>query len=76
MCIPKQRGNDPGKEENTMKYIFTDYKGGSGRKLTEREVRERLTDRQITEGRQAKLEDPLEDVSFMTSGGLIHFELD
>ena len=76
MCIPKQRGSNPGKEENTMKYIFTDHKGGSRRELTEREARERLTDRQIAEGRQAMLEDPNEEVSYMTSGGTIHFELD
>ena len=59
-----------------MKYIFTDHKGGSRRELTEHEARERLTDRQIAEGRQAMLEDPNEEVSYMTAGGMIHFELD
>ena len=59
-----------------MKYFFTDYKGGSRRRLSQQELRQRLTDRQIAEGQQAKREDPFEEVSYMTDGGMIHFELD
>ena len=59
-----------------MKYYFTDRQGRNTRKLTRKELRERLTERQIAEGEQAKREDPLEEVSCMTDGGIIYFELD
>lgn len=59
-----------------MKYIFTNRVGGGRREITEQELRQRLTDRQIAEGQQAKREDPFEEVSYMTAGGMIHFELD
>ena len=59
-----------------MKLYFTDYKGGSRRELTLEEAREHLSEPQIEEGREALLADPLEDVSCMTKGGYIHFELD
>lgn len=59
-----------------MKLYFTDYKGGSRRELTLEEAREHLSELQIEEGREAILADPLEDVSYMTKGGYIHFEQD
>ena len=49
-----------------MKYYFIDRQGNS-RKLTAKEVRERLTPDQR--------QDPLEEVSFMTAGGWIVCEM-
>ena len=57
-----------------MKYYFIDRQGNS-RKLTAKEVRERLTPDQQLEAIEAKRQDPLEDVSFMTSGGVIVCEM-
>lgn len=57
-----------------MKYYFIDRQGNS-RKLTAKEVRERLTPDQQLEAIEAKRQDPLEEVSFMTSGGVIVCEL-
>ena len=59
-----------------MKLYFTDYKGGSYKELTLEEARKHLSEAQIEEGREAILADPLENVSYMTEGGFIHFELD
>lgn len=53
-----------------MKYYFIDRQGNS-RKLTAKEVRERLTPDQQLEAIEAKRQDPLEEVSYMTSGGRI-----
>lgn len=53
-----------------MKYYFIDRQGNS-RKLTAKEVRERLTPDQQLEAIEAKRQDPLEEVSFMTSGGMV-----
>jgi hypothetical protein len=53
-----------------MKYYFIDRQGNS-RKLTAKEVRERLTPDQQLEAIEAKRQDPLEEVSFMTIGGRI-----
>lgn len=53
-----------------MKYYFIDRQGNS-RKLTAKEVRERLTPDQQLEAIETKRADPLEEVSFMTKCGMV-----
>ena len=69
--IPPRRSR--GQKGPDMKYYFIDRQGNS-RKLTAKEVRERLTPDQQLEAIEAKRQDPLEEVSFMTSGGVIMCE--
>lgn len=59
-----------------MKFYFTDYQGKNRKRLTMKEVRQHLSECQIEESKQAKREDPLEEVSYMTRGGFITVELD
>lgn len=53
-----------------MKYVVYNAKTGM-RELSPAEVRELLTPDQQLEAIEAKRQDPLEEVSFMTSGGVI-----
>ena len=53
-----------------MKYYFIDRQGNS-RKLTAKEVRERLTPDQQLEAIEAKRQDPMEEVSYMTKLGRV-----
>ena len=53
-----------------MKYIVYNAKTGM-RELSKAEVRELLTPDQQLEAIEAKRQDPLEEVSFMTSGGMV-----
>ena len=59
-----------------MKFYFTDYQGKNRKRLTMKEVRQHLSECLIEESKQAKREDPLEEVSYMTRGGFIIIELD
>lgn len=53
-----------------MKYVVYNAKTGM-RELSPAEVRELLTPDQQLEAIEAKRQDPMEEVSFMTSGGRI-----
>ena len=53
-----------------MKYVVYNAKTGM-RELSPAEVRELLTPDQQLEAIEAKRQDPMEEVSFMTSGGWI-----
>jgi hypothetical protein len=57
-----------------MKYIVYNAKTGR-RELSPAEVRDLLTPDQQLEAIEAKRQDPLEEVSFMTSGGVIVCEM-
>ena len=57
-----------------MKYVVYNAKTGM-RELSPAEVRELLTPDQQLEAIEAKRQDPLEEVSYMTSGGVIVCEL-
>lgn len=57
-----------------MKYVVYNAKTGI-RELSPAEVRELLTPDQQLEAIEAKRQDPLEEVSFMTSGGVIVCEM-
>lgn len=52
-----------------MKYIICNQKGRQ--ELTRQEVRELLTPDQQLEAIEAKRQDPLEEVSFMTKRGIV-----
>lgn len=56
-----------------MKFVFYGH-NGEVRDLTKEEVHQRLSDKQIKEGIEAKIADPLEEVSYMTSGGFVSVE--
>ena len=56
-----------------MKFYY-DRKDGTSKVLTMEEVREHLSEYQITEGIEAKQEDPNEEVSYMTVNGYIRIE--
>lgn len=58
-----------------MKFYF-DKNDGTTKKLTDKEVRERLSKNQIEEAIEAKKADPLEEVSYMTVGGFIRAEIE
>lgn len=53
-----------------MKYVVYNAKTGM-RELSPAEVRDLLTPDQQLEAIEAKRQDPMEEVSFMTSGGVI-----
>lgn len=53
-----------------MKYVVYNAKTGM-RELSPAEVRELLTPDQQLEAIEAKRQDPMEEVSFMTSGGVV-----
>ena len=53
-----------------MKYVVYTVNTGM-RELSPAEVRELLTPDQQLEAIEAKRQDPLEEVSFMTSGGMV-----
>ena len=57
-----------------MKYIVYNAKTGI-RELSPSEVRDLLTPDQQLEAIEAKRQDPLEEVSFMTAGGRIVCEM-
>lgn len=57
-----------------MKFYFYD-KSGKGREMDMDEVRQHLSEGQIEEAIEAKREDPNEEVSYMTVGGMIVVEL-
>lgn len=57
-----------------MKYVVYNAKTGM-RELSKEEVRELLTPDQQLEAIEAKRQDPMEEVSFMTSGGMVICEL-
>lgn len=56
-----------------MKFYFQDYKGNR-RELSWEELREHMSEYQISEAAEAKQADPLEEVSYMTVGGFIVVE--
>ena len=56
-----------------MKFYYVD-KSGKRRRLTKNQAGEYLSELQIKEGIEAKRADPLEEVSFMTPGGIITLE--
>lgn len=53
-----------------MKYVVYNAKTGM-RELSPAEVRDLLTPDQQLEAIEAKRQDPMEEVSFMTSGGVV-----
>lgn len=53
-----------------MKFYFQDRKGNR-RELSPGELREHMSEYQISEAIQAKQADPVEEVSYMTVGGFI-----
>ena len=57
-----------------MQFYF-DGADGTSRKITEEEAREHLSNYQIAEAVVAKLEDPHEEVSYKTVGGIIRVEI-
>ena len=63
------------KEAHNMKYILQSRKT-EDRELTPAEVRELLTPDQQLEAIEAKRQDPLEEVSFMTKRGMVVCEID
>ena len=57
-----------------IKFYLRDH-DGNRKEMTDEEVRYHMSDYNILEAVQAKLEDPNEEVSFMTVGGFIVVEL-
>ena len=55
-----------------MRYWFVD-KTGNRRELTYGELLAHLSPLQIRDGEDAKIADPLEEVTYMTVGGMIEF---
>lgn len=53
-----------------MRYWFID-KAGNRRELNYGEVLAHLSPCQVKDGERAKIEDPLEEVTYMTVGGMI-----
>ena len=53
-----------------MRYWFID-KAGNRTELNYGEVLEHLSPCQVKDGEQAKIEDPNEEVTYMTVGGMI-----
>lgn len=53
-----------------MKFYLYD-KNGNAKELSMEEVRKHLSELQIKEAIEAKIEDPGEDVAYMTIGGMI-----
>lgn len=53
-----------------MRYWFID-KAGNRRELTYGELLAHLSPLQIRDGEDAKIADPLEEVTYMTVGGMI-----
>ena len=53
-----------------MRYWFID-KSGNRRELDRAEVLEHLSLPQLMDGEDAKQDDPLEEVTYMTVGGMI-----
>lgn len=53
-----------------MRYWFID-KAGNRRELNYGEVLEHLSACQVKDGEDAKIADPLEEVTYMTVGGMI-----
>ena len=55
-----------------MKFYFYDrIRNGKAREMQMDEVRQHLAQQQIDDAIEAKREDPLEEVSYMTRGGFI-----
>lgn len=54
-----------------MRFYFQSKDGKTYRELTDEEVREHLSEYQISEALEAKRNDPDEEVSYMTVGGYI-----
>ncbi len=57
-----------------MKFVFYG-RDGEVRDLAMEEVHQRLTDAQIDDAVKSKVADPLEEVSYMTRGGMISLEI-
>ena len=57
-----------------MKFYFEKYDGTTV-KLNRSELKHHLSEYQIREAIEAKQDDPMEEVSYMTHGGFIRFEL-
>lgn len=66
----KNKGLIIAEKEDTMKFYFQDEQGNR-RELSPEELREHMSEYQIREASEAKLLDPLEEVSYMTVGGFI-----
>lgn len=57
---------------NHMKFYFYDrIRNGKAREMQMEEVQQHLSQSQIDDAIEAKRADPLEEVSYMTSGGFI-----
>lgn len=54
-----------------MKFYFRSKDGKTYRELTDEELREHMSEYQISEALEAKRNDPDEEVSYMTVGGYI-----
>ena len=55
-----------------MKFYFYDrIRNGKTREMQMEEVQQHLSQQQIDDAIEAKREDPLEEVSYMTRGGFI-----
>lgn len=55
-----------------MKFYFYDrIRNGEAREMSTEEVHQHLTQNQIDDAIEAKKDDPLEEVSYMTVGGYI-----
>lgn len=57
-----------------MKFYFDEHNGNS-REITEEEALKHLSKYQLGEGKETKMADPLVEVSYMTVGGFIRFEI-
>ena len=55
--------------------FYLDKADGTSKRLTKAEVREHMSEYQITEATEAKRADPQELVSYMTVGGYIRVEI-
>lgn len=60
-----------------MKFYFYDrIRNGKALEMNMEEVRQHLSQQQIDDAVEAKREDPLEEVSYMTRGGFIVIDFD
>lgn len=60
-----------------MKFYFYDrIRNGKAREMKMDEVRQHLSQRQVDDAIEAKQEDPLEEVSYLTRGGFIVIDFD
>lgn len=58
-----------------MKFYFYPNNNSKPRRMKMSEVREHLSEPSIVEAKEAKRNDPLEEVSYLTVGGVIVVEL-